>query len=469
MADDPTPILGNEVTFSSDISAFGPQVTALADGSFVLAWENGTDIFGRHLNNNGSFTSGDFLSTLSSNDPRHLSGPRVFQQSDGRVVVTYRELLGTNDWNVRWHRVNTDYTPDGNTFPIEDSGIAEFLTDSTARTGGGGAIVYTIPRNDGIHNFTVLRFIDSIGQQASNQIFVGAFSGDTQQNAAVAGLHNGNVVVAYENFDDTTSVRDVRVHIYKPDETDVAGELQLSVNAARNAAFPDIAVLKDGSFVVAWQEEEGIAFSHVSQEGALDRVQVNTVPHSPGGFLPKITALDDVGFIIAWTAGSGSESDGSPNEDIFLQRYGFVNSVVQPVGGTVHLSEPGDQGLFDLSIATLRGALSLFDERVILAYGSETGDATNITTLNYRFVSVPPNLILHPHPCQAEADKLTAAQQKVNNLESRITTLQDELEHGHRPKDQIMKDITTAEKQLLFADAVLEEGQQALQVCLSTQ
>jgi hypothetical protein len=56
-----TPILGNEVTFSSDPLAYYPQVTALADGSFILAWEDGTDIFAKHPDKNGSFTSGNFL------------------------------------------------------------------------------------------------------------------------------------------------------------------------------------------------------------------------------------------------------------------------------------------------------------------------------------------------------------------------------------------------------------------------
>jgi hypothetical protein len=79
-----TPILGNEVTFSSDPLAFGPRVAPLADDAFVLAWENGTDIFGRQLDSGGSFTGGDFLSTLSSNDPKPLSGPSIFQQADGR-------------------------------------------------------------------------------------------------------------------------------------------------------------------------------------------------------------------------------------------------------------------------------------------------------------------------------------------------------------------------------------------------
>ena len=93
--------------------------------------------------------------------------------------------------------------------------------------------------------------------------------------------------------------------------------------------------------------------------------------------MPKITALKDGGFIIAWTAGDGAESDGSPELDIFLQRF---DSDGNSVGDRVHLDKPGDQGLFDMSIATLA------DGRVILTYGSETGDATNVTTLNYRFL-----------------------------------------------------------------------------------
>jgi hypothetical protein len=382
---DPTPVLHQQVIFSSDIFASGPQVTPLPDNTFVLAWENGTDIFARHLNAQGSFIAGDFLSTLSANDTKPLSTPRLFRQANGTLVVTYRELFGTDsegteDSDIFWHVVRTDFSPDGNKFPIENSGVNEVLMDSTSRTGGGGAIVYTVPRSNGIDTYTVLRFIDSIGQQASNQIFVGASSGQSQQNAVMAGLHNGNVVVAYGNGEGSSLT--VRSHIYRPDETDVAGELIVSGNST-SSAFPDIAVLMDGSFVVAWQEVQGVGFNHMSQDGVMDQVPVNTVPHSSGALLPKVTALNDGGFLLAWTAGSGFEKDGSPNEDIFLQRYGFEGNVLVPIGSQVHLARPGDQGLFDLSIATLPQG------RVVLAYGNETGDATNITTLNYRFVSVP--------------------------------------------------------------------------------
>jgi len=381
----PTPVLGNEVTFSSDIFAKRPQVLPLPNNHFVLAWEDGTNIFARLLDANGSFVGGNFLSVLSANDPKQLSGPRLFHQTNGHVVVTYREQFGPNDIDVLWHLVDTNFTPTGGAAPIENSALNEFLRDSTSRTDGGGAIVFEVPQVFGTPapTYTVLRFIDQLGNQTSNQIFVGPHSGEAQQNATVAGLHNGNVAVAYENVNLTT---DIRVHIYRPDGTDGgAGELHLTSGAPTNPAFPAVAVLKDGSFVVAWQQLQGVAFSHVSQEGVIDpNKPENHVPQSSGAFLPKITALNDGGFLLAWTATSGVEQDGSPNLDLFLQRYRFKSNVLHPVGAQVHFTKPGDQGLFDLSIATLP------DGRVILAYASETGDSTNITTLNYRFVFIPP-------------------------------------------------------------------------------
>ena len=469
MTDDPTPILGNKVTFSSDISAFGPQVTALADGSFILAWQNQTDIFARHLDEHGGFIGGDFLSTLSADDAHPLSSPRVFQQSNGRVVVIYNQLVSPSEMPIRWHMVNTDFSPDGNTKPIQLSNTQAALVSSTS-TAGGGAFVFETP-GSGVDTLTVLCFIDLQGQESVN-LQVDASFGFTQQNAAVAGLNNGNVAVAYCIVSNAVGSFVISATIYQPDGFRVAGFLRLSADDV-SADFPDIAVLRNGSFVVAWQQADGIAFRHLSQEGVTDFTHpAIVVPGSAGGFKPKVTALNDnaAGFIIAWTAASGVESDGSPNEDIFLQRYGFENNVLQTFGAQVHLTEPGDQGLFNLSIATLRGGISLLDEHVVLAYGSETGDATNITTLNYRFVSVPPIVVLvDPHPCQTEADKVTAAQQKVNNLENKITTLQEELEHGHRSKNQIIKDIANAEKQLLAATEALEEDQKALDVCLSPQ
>lgn len=372
-----TPVFwSNEITVSFDINAFAPQVAALSDNTFIIGWQDGTNIFARHLNESGSFTSGNFLSALSDANPKPLINPSIFQQVDGRVVVTYGELDGTNDYDIHWHSPNPPgYVPHASSFPIENSAFSERLLDSAPRTSGGGAVVYQFEGPGGATH-SVLRFIDAVGNQASNQIFIGPHAGEVQQNPAITGLHTGFIAAAYENFNSTTFARDVRMHVYTPAGTDVSGEVIVS-SPGTGAAFPDVIELLDGTFVVTWQQNNGIGFRRYFGNGLpLDATPL-VVQNSAGGLLPKITALNDGGFIVAWTAISGTESDGSPDLDIVMQRFAQSGTTI---GSQLAIDKPGDQGLFGMSITTLD------DGRVILTYVSETGDSTNITTLNYRIV-----------------------------------------------------------------------------------
>ncbi len=166
-----TPTLwGTDVTFSFDPFAFNPKVAALSDGTFAIAWENGTDLFGRHLNELGSFTGGNFLQTLSGNQTKAIHGPQIFEQADGRLVVEYRLQYSATDTDIHWHSADiNNFPPSGNTFPIENSAFDEFMLDATALATGGSAIAYQYDQG-GSH--LVIRFVDAVGNQASNRIFV---------------------------------------------------------------------------------------------------------------------------------------------------------------------------------------------------------------------------------------------------------------------------------------------------------
>jgi Ca2+-binding RTX toxin-like protein len=381
-----TPTLwGSEITFTFDPLAFGPKVTALSDGTFILAWENGEDIFGRHLNELGSFTGGDFLSAVSSSIIKPISAPIITEQSDGRVVVNYRLLFDDSpqDFDVFWHSPNDTFTPHSSVFGTENSGFDEILLDSTAREGGGGAIIYNYTGPGNVSNL-VLRFTDSIGQQASNQIFIDSSATRLEQNPALTGLHTGFVAVAYESVLTSGAFpRDIRLKVYTPAEANVSGDVIVSATNV-GASFPDITELQDGSFVVTWQQNGGIGFRRYIGNGVPIDATPQLIPGSSGGFLPKITPLNDNGFMVAWTEINGTESDGSPELDIFLQRYDVSGNVV---GSTIHLDKLGDQGLAGLDIATLA------DGRVVLSYQSETGNATNLTTLNYQIFDPRDNII----------------------------------------------------------------------------
>ena len=115
--------------------------------------------------------------------------------------------------------------------------------------GGGGAVLYQVPGSGG-QTSTTLRFIDSDGNNISAAIVLTTTQPETNTPAAaMAGLQNGNVVVVH----DANAV--IHCRLYAPDGTEVGPEAQLSQGPL--ASFPDVAVLKDGSFVAVWQENNG--------------------------------------------------------------------------------------------------------------------------------------------------------------------------------------------------------------------
>ena len=130
---------GNEVPFSNFFTDFNPQVVTLKDGTFSIVWErDGGDLVGRHFNELGSFTGGDFLSVLSASTTQEMSDPQVFQQTDGHVVVDFTQVFGPNDLDIRSHYPN-EANPHSSSVPLEDTALNEVLLDSTDLPGGGSA------------------------------------------------------------------------------------------------------------------------------------------------------------------------------------------------------------------------------------------------------------------------------------------------------------------------------------------
>lgn len=292
--------------------------------------------------------------------------------------MIYQELFAAGNNDIFLHIPDSEkFTPQTNRFPIENAPLNnDVLIDGTPLATDGGAIAYQ--KFVGSRRNLVLRMIDSSGNHESNPIFVGTNPGELQQNAAIASVGSDRVAVVYENVNQTTFARGVRLHTYAKNETDISGEVFVSAPNV-NAAFPDVVTLGDNiTSVVAWQQAGGIGFRRYGVSGSpLDAAPL-LVPNSAGGLLPKITALkNDGGFIIAWTTAVGKETDGSPDLDVVMQRFDASGAAI---GTQVNIRDPGNQGLFSMDITTLA------DGRVVLTYGSETGDSTNLTTLNYRII-----------------------------------------------------------------------------------
>jgi len=364
---------GNEATVSNFFTDFNPHVVGLKDGTFDIVWQrDGGDLVGRHLDERGSFTpGGDFLQQLSNFTPNAMGAQQVIELTSGRTVVLFNQQYDSSDMDIRYHIAKEG---NGLNSPLETSGSNEYLLDSTALPNGGFAYAFQFQDSSGAANIA-LRFVDANGAAASGRVIIATQSvGQTQQNPTIEALQSGAVAVAYEVVNTSTGAREIRLQVREADGDFATGVWQASA-LDKNAAFPEIVELANGNFVVAWQQDGGLAFREFGAGLTPIESTATPVAGSAGGFLPKMTALNDGGFMMAWTGRDGTESDGSTELDIYAQRFDRNGNAV---GNQIHIDKPGDQGFGNFDITTLE------DGRVIMTYGSETGDSTNVNNLKYQ-------------------------------------------------------------------------------------
>jgi Ca2+-binding RTX toxin-like protein len=379
----------NETTLSFDTSTFEPHLTALADDTFALSWSAGGDIFGFKLNSFGSFTSGNLLADLSQSTANPLSGAQLIEQTDGSLVTEFRQVVDGDNGDILWHAVGA--ADPASTFPIEGTGQSFILRDAAA-TADGRSVVAMETSTDGVRLFTELKFVGANGPTNEGFGLVGIHPDESQINPSIVGLANGNVAIAYENVHPDAAggpgEHDIRLHVFEDGVGDVAdaggGSHEVLVSGSgHNALLPELALLNGGTpevvgddaLLVVWQDNNGIEFRRFTDERAIPIDQTpHTITGSAGGLAPHVAALNDGGFMVEWTQRFGFESDGSSDLGIVLQRFDKDGNAV---GDQIIIDNPGDQGLFSVDMKTLS------DGRVVLAFNNETGDSTDLTTLDY--------------------------------------------------------------------------------------
>ena len=350
----------NEVTLSHDPSTFEPHLTALADDTFAVSWSAGGDIFGFKLDSFGSFTTGNLLADLSQSTADPLSGVQLIEQTDGKLVVEFREIVGGDNGDILWHAVGA--ADPASKFPIEGSGQTFTLRDAAATADGRSVVA--METTQGGRVFLDVKLVGANGPTNEGVFLVGSHPDESQINPSIVGLANGTVAVAYENVHPDAAggpgEHDIRLHILKEGVGDVAdaggGSHEVLVSGSgHNALLPELAILNNGTPDVAgddvilavWQDNNGIEFRRFTDERGIPIDQTaHLIAGSAGGLVPHVAALLDGGFLVQWTQRFGLESDGSADLGIVLQRF---DKDGHAVGDQVIIDHPGDQGLFNAS------------------------------------------------------------------------------------------------------------------------
>jgi hypothetical protein len=255
-----------------------PAIAALAAGGFVMSWSDNTDL----------------LDGLGGPDVRaQIYGP-AGERIGGEFLVNTETI---------------DHQRDAKIAALFGGGFVVVWQDFSGR------------RGDECGSSIKAKVFGCDGKLLRDEFLVNLETRDNQTDPAVAALAEGGFVVAWHDFSGTPGDDNVKARLFGVDGIACGDEFLVNTYTKNYQGAPSVAALVGGGFVVAWNDFSGTMgdFSGSSikakmfdrkGEAVREEFLVNTRKRNNQSF-PVVSALEEGGFVVAWTDCSGTLGDSS--------------------------------------------------------------------------------------------------------------------------------------------------------------
>ncbi len=325
-----------------------PAAAALADGGYVIVWESSeqdgasTGVFGQRYSADGVIVGSEFLVNTQALGAQ--VEPTVAGLAGGGFVVVWTDQNGTDgsSWGVFAQRYDGNGQMLGSQTQVNtEFSSTQYQPSITALADGGYVVTWTSQTSgsagDGSGEGIFAQRFDAVGNTVGSEIQVNSQSASQQNLPSVAALTDGGFVVTWvSNTSGAAGDGDgtgIFAQRFDANANPLGGEFQVNSVVSGNQTAPVVAGLTDGTFVVAWVDQNtldssswGVFAQHFSANGTPvgNQFRVNESVSS-SQHEPTITALDNGNFVIAWRDDSGRDGSGS---GIFAQEYDAVGNRV---------------------------------------------------------------------------------------------------------------------------------------------
>lgn len=299
------------------------SIAPLEDGGYVVVWQDnssldggGFGIVGQRFDEDGAKVGSEFVINSTTAGDQLL--PSITGLSDGGFAVTWQDANaadgdGTGIYAQRF---------DANMAKVG----GEFLVNTTNTTGDqyypqltglddGGMVVTWVNRNadDGSGYGVYAHRFDANMNSVGGEVQINTTTSGDQSNPRVAVRTDGSYVIAWtdENSADGSG-SGVFAQIFNPDGSTLGSEFQVNTTTANNQKDAGVTGLAGGGFVVTWHEEntQDIYAQVYGSDGTKvgSEYQVNTSGGTQAG--PEVRELSDGGFLVMWVDYSIDGSSG---------------------------------------------------------------------------------------------------------------------------------------------------------------
>ncbi|MBA5776303.1 cadherin-like domain-containing protein, partial [Stappia sp. F7233] len=253
---------------------------------------------------------------------------------DGDVALTYQvsdgELVTQASANVEVVVVNNEAPLLSLPAPVGGDRQVNTYVDgrqdrpSVAAFSDGGFVVTWGSLNQDGSNWGVYgQRYEADGTAVGTVFQVNTYTADRQAFPSVAVLSDGGFVVAWESYLQDGSADGVYGQRFNASGTTVGSEFRINTYVASQQSRPSVAGLLDGGFIVTWSSDQdgsfyGIYGQRYTASGAALGPEFQVNIYTTGSqFYSAVAALANGGFIIAW----GSSGQDGSDYGIYGQRY----------------------------------------------------------------------------------------------------------------------------------------------------
>ncbi len=304
------------------------DVSTLENGNYVVSWrgpdENGSGvgIFGQLFNSNGQKIGDEFqVNTIT---PERQDHQEVIPLIGGGFVITWTSFAGTKA-DIKFQIYNPNGEPVGgeqlaNTYVNYN----QYKSDGLSLENGpdGGFILFWSTQNQDGSGFGIIgQKFSGDGTKIGAEFIATQVTIGNQSFEKVIELSDGSLVILYAS-PDANQYGLYAQHLDANGQT-IGGQVKVNTFETGNQIQPDIIALPTGGFIVVWKSQASgeytiktQAFDNTLTPVATEQTIYDNFPDLPHD--PQITLLADGGYLIAWQGRSAHQLGRS---DILAQRF----------------------------------------------------------------------------------------------------------------------------------------------------
>ncbi|HTU10368.1 MAG TPA: tandem-95 repeat protein, partial [Allosphingosinicella sp.] len=364
-----------------------PGVAALNGGDYVVVWAgtdaSGAGIFARRYDGNGvALDAGDVQ--INNTTAGNQTLPSIAALGNGGYVVSWEAADG-NGTGIYARLYNANGSPATNEFLV-NSVVANDQSDASVigLPGGNFVVTWTSQAQDGDGNGVYARRFDPTGAPIGSVFRVSGTQVGDQQDSAGAALTGGGFVIVWSSADGDDS--GIFVQRYSSSGVALGGEAPVNTTVAGRQSDAQVTALADGGYLVTWTSagQDGDGAGIYAQ-----RYNAGGVPQG-GEFLVNATtngsqqgaaatALGD-GYVLAWS-GAGTGDGAGIFAQGFQPGYGAVEQIAASLKDTIAIDDP------DAGSSILTVTLSVGYGRLDVAVGTSGanivgGNGTDAVTVS---------------------------------------------------------------------------------------